>query len=100
MGKPIKEGSITFEDPTTGLADQAKLQDGAKYEIKLVNGNYRVSVEPLMEERTARADTPPDYVFKKADDIPARYRSGAESGLTHTVSSPGEFNVEMNSSKK
>ena len=66
----------------------------------LVNGNYKVSVEPLMEERATKADTPPDYVFRKVDDIPPKYRSGAESGLNYVVSGPGTYDVDMNNSKK
>ncbi len=94
-GKPVKEGSITFEDPKTGASQRAELTTEGTYTIGLQDGNYQICIEPLMMERKSNADTPPDYAYKKADDIPQKYRSTAEAGLKHSVSGPGTYDLDM-----
>lgn len=94
-GKPVKEGSITFEDPKTGAAQRAELTPEGTYTISLQDGNYQICIEPLMVERKSKADTPPDYIYKKSDDIPEKYRATAEAGLKYTVSGPGTYNLDM-----
>lgn len=94
-GQAVKEGSITFEDPKTGAAQRAELTPDGSYSIQLQEGNYQICIEPLMVERTTKADTPPDLTYKKADDIPAKYRSTAEAGLKHTVTGPGTYDLDM-----
>ena len=94
-GAPVEEGTITLEDPATGVAQQAELSSTGTYAIELQEGTYKVCVEPPMEERQSRADTPPDYAYKQMPNIPPKYHSTFESGLSHTVSQAGTFDVDM-----
>ncbi len=94
-GQPVKEGSITFEDPKTGAAQRAELNADGTYSIQLQEGNYQICIEPLVVERATKADTPPDHTYKKADNIPAKYRATAMAGLKHTVTGPGKYDLNM-----
>jgi hypothetical protein len=100
MDNIVAEGAVVFEDPTTGMADRVELKAEGTYEIKVANGTYRVSVEPLLVEAKSKVEGPPDYQYKKVDNIPQKYRSGVESGLKHTVSGPGTFDIAMTQGKK
>jgi hypothetical protein len=93
-GTAVPEGAVMFEDPTTGTAERVELKPDGTYEVELNSGNYQVTVEPLMVE-TKPADGPADYQYKKVDNIPEKYRSGASSGLKHAVTGPGKFDIEM-----
>jgi hypothetical protein len=88
--EPVKEASLTFENPSSGFADQAKVKEGGAYEITLTDGTYKVAVEP-----PANSTSPPDYSYKKVTDVPKKYWSSSESGLSYTISGPGEINIDM-----
>ena len=95
-GAALSEGAIVFEDKTSGSAERIELKADGTYEVQLLNGTFQVSVEPLLIESKSKVEGPPDYQYKKVGNIPEKYRSASTSGLKHTVSGPGTFDVKMN----
>ena len=85
QGQPVEEGQITFEDPTAGQVNSSPLGSGGSYTTELPAGDYRVSVAPPLVETKSTADTPPDMVEKKVNNIPKKYRTQEKSGLSAQV---------------
>lgn len=85
QGQPVEEGQITFEDPTAGQVNSSALGSGGSYSTELPAGDYRVSVAPPLVEFKSTADTPPDMVEKKVNNIPKKYRTQEKSGLSAQV---------------
>ena len=85
QGQPVEEGEITFEDPAAGQVNSSPLGPGGSYALELPAGDYRVSVAPPLVEVKSTADTPPDMVEKKVNNIPKKYRTQEKSGLSAQV---------------
>ncbi len=94
-GPPVSEGVIVFEDPATGSAERIELKSNGGCEVERIGGTYSVSVEPLLVETKSKVEGPPDYLYKKVDNILEKYGVGVSSGLKHTVSGPGKLNVDI-----
>ena len=97
-GKPVKEGIVTFLNPSEGGAGESPIDANGSYTIpQLVVGDYIVIVTPLMEMKdTDPGKSPPAPVEKSAPNIPVKYR---QQGLT-PLKSPvkkgkNEFQIEM-----
>lgn len=94
-GRPVEEGTISFEDPQTGSAGQADLGPGGAYELELAAGSYRVAIEPPLVELMAPA-TEPHLAYKDMPSIPEKYRSATTSELEVSVSAEAEgVNFDM-----
>lgn len=103
-GQPLTQGSILFENRTTGISLLAPLTAEGTYtaltyqQNGLPPGTYQVAVTPSV---TAEADAPlvqqPTPGGKADGTIPAKYRSVATSGLSVTVQAgdnpPFDFNL-------
>jgi hypothetical protein len=99
-GKPVAEGTVQFHDAKTGEAPQADLGPNGTYEVKLPAAGYAVCVVPLLVNQSS--DGMPNWVAKKAADIPAKYQDPAKSGFTADVPADGsksEFTFAMTKSK-
>src|SRR3954469_25171968 len=85
QGQPVEEGTITFENPTAGEVNSSPLASGGAYSVELPAGDYKVSVSPPLIETKSTADTPPDMVTKKVNNIPKKYWVQESSGLSAQV---------------
>jgi len=85
QGQPVEEGTVTFEDPATGQVNSSPLGSGGAYALELPAGDYKVSVSPPLVEAKSTADTPPDMVPKKVNNIPKKYWVQETSGLSAEV---------------
>ena len=85
QGQPVEEGTITFEDPATGQVNSSPLSSGGVYSLDLPVGDYKVSVSPPLVEVKSTADTPPDMLPKKVNNIPKKYWILESSGLTAQI---------------
>ena len=97
-GQPVKEGTVTFLNPSEGGAGESPIGANGSYTIpELVVGDYIVIVTPLMEMKdTDPGKSPPAPVEKSAPNIPIKYR---QQGLT-PLKSPvkkgkNEIQIEM-----
>ncbi len=84
-GAPVEEGQVSFQNETTGQGGQGDLTVGGKFQLEVPAGTYQVVVTPLLVTVDSGPNSPPSEEYKKVDNIPTRYRSGATSGLTATV---------------
>jgi hypothetical protein len=85
-GRPVTEGTIQFIEARTGHGAEVELGPDGSYQATLPPGSYNVVVlPPLVVVEMKRMDTPPDTVYKKVANIPAKYHSTATSGLTAVV---------------
>ena len=97
-GQPVKEGTVTFMNPTEGGAGESPIAADGGYAIpELVVGEYIVVVNPLMEMKdTDPGKSPPALVEKPAPNVPTKYR---QQGLTPLKSSikegKNEFQIQM-----
>ncbi|HUP81879.1 MAG TPA: carboxypeptidase-like regulatory domain-containing protein [Pirellula sp.] len=98
-GQPVKEGTVTFLNPSEGGAGESPIDDNGSYAIpKLVVGDYIVIVTPLMEMKdTDPGKSPPAPVEKSAPNIPVKYRQQGLTPLKSAVKKgKNEFQIEMN----
>jgi len=86
QSQPVEEGTITFEDPTTGQTNEGTLGSGGAYSTELPPGGFKVSVSPPLIETKGTGDSPPDKVPKKVGNIPKKYWVQETSGLSAEVS--------------
>ena len=99
--KPVTEGTITFINPTTGYAAEARLQTDGSYAVEtpeggLLVGDYLVMVNPLLVRDRSNPRTPPSPVEKPAPNIPEKYRNQGRTPLRATVQKgPNTFNFDM-----
>jgi hypothetical protein len=96
-GQPVKEGLVTFLNPTEGGAAEANINSDGTYAVAggVVVGEYVVEIKPLVEIKdTDPGKSPPAPVEKPAPDIPKKYR---QQGLTPLRASikPGENVVDF-----
>jgi hypothetical protein len=92
----VEEGTITFEDPTTGQVNSGELGSGGTYSTELPAGSFKVSVSPPLVETKGTGDSPPDKVPKKVNNIPKKYWVQESSGLTADVAKDKRtFNFEL-----
>ncbi|TWT39735.1 hypothetical protein [Blastopirellula retiformator] len=83
QGKPLTDGGISFEDPTTGYAAASQFQDGA-FQVQLPVGEYKVMIEPTMVEVPSRdGNSPPSQ--RPSVDLPRKYFSAATTDLKAKV---------------
>lgn len=99
-GKPLNEGTITFEDSSTGVADAFKIDADGKYAASIPQGAYGVSIQPPMITVADTAKSEGGDEFKKVDNIPNRYWSSYESGLKVDVAGDTTFDVNMVKGRK
>jgi len=85
QSQPVEEGTITFEDPSAGEANSSALASGGAYTVELPAGQYKVSISPPLVETKGTADSPPDLVPKKVNNIPKKYWVQESSGLSAEV---------------
>ena len=85
QSQPVEEGTITFEDPSAGEANSSPLASGGAYTVELPAGQYKVSISPPLVETKGTADSPPDLVPKKVNNIPKKYWVQESSGLSAEV---------------
>lgn len=86
-GQPVKEGRLTFLNPTGAGDAEALIGAGGAYEVQggVVVGDYMVEITPLVHiVDTDPGKSPPAPVEKPAPDIPMKYRQG-KSPLRATV---------------
>ncbi|MCA9190539.1 MAG: hypothetical protein KDB03_02205 [Planctomycetales bacterium] len=94
-GESVTEGSVTLEDGNTGVADAYPISSEGTYEASVPEGEYRVSVQPPMVTVADTANSEGGDEFKKVDNIPNRYWSSYESGLSVSVQGDTTFDVDM-----
>src|SRR5262249_45696788 len=85
QSRPVEEGTITFEDPTTGQVNSGELGSGGSYATELPPGSFKVSVSPPLVETKGTGDSPPDMVPKNVKNIPKKYHRQETSGLAADV---------------
>lgn len=98
--KPIAEGSITFEDSETGVADAFPIGKDGAYTAQLPEGTFGVSIQPPMESVADSANSEGGDQFKRVDYIPTRYWSAYESKLKVDVSGDTSFDVNMTQGRR
>jgi hypothetical protein len=86
QSQPVEEGTITFEDPTTGQVNSGALGSGGAYSTELPPGGFKVSVSPPLVETKGTGDSPPDMIPKKVNNIPKKYWVQETSGLSADIS--------------
>ncbi|HEY2411707.1 MAG TPA: carboxypeptidase-like regulatory domain-containing protein [Pirellulaceae bacterium] len=86
QSQPVEEGTITFEDPTTGQVNSGTLASGGAFSTELPPGAFKVSVSPPLVETKGTGDSPPDMVPKKVNNIPKKYWVQETSGMAAEVS--------------
>lgn len=87
-GQPVKEGLVTFLNPTEGGAAEANINPDGTYAVAsgVVVGDYLVEIKPLVEIKdTDPGKSPPAPVEKPAPDIPKKYRQQGLTPLRVTV---------------
>jgi len=89
-GSPITEGTIQFEDSSTGISSSAELGTDGTYSMEIANGNYKVTVTPPWVEVDMGPDSPPQEDYKEVDNIPQQYRQTTTTDLTATVTEAGQ----------
>jgi hypothetical protein len=98
-GKPVKEGLVTFLNPTEGGAAEAYLSPDGTYVVQgeVAVGDYLVVITPLTQiVDTDPGKTPPSPVEKAAPDIPRKYRQQGSTPLKKTVvAGKNEFDFDM-----
>jgi hypothetical protein len=92
-GKPVTTGTVQFNDPTTGDAPSADLGPDGRYTMTVPEGDYTVSIFPKLVN-TGSEDMP-NWVYKNAADIPAKYRDPSKSGFVATVGRETEFHFAL-----
>jgi hypothetical protein len=85
QSKPVEEGTINFEDTTTGQVGSGELGSGGAYSTELPAGSFKVFVTPPQIETKGTPDSPPDKVEKNVANIPKKYRRQETSGLSADV---------------
>ena len=99
QGKPVAEGSITFDNPQEGGTAGADLSSDGTYVVKggVVVGEYLVTITPAMHMvDTDPGRTPPSPEEKPAPDIPESYRMPGTTTLRATVKrGQNELNFDM-----
>jgi hypothetical protein len=97
-GKPVKEGRVTFQNPESGAAADARLNEDGTYTLSaaLPAGEYKVTVTPLIERRQVDGKGPVVGEEKPAPDIPEKYRTVGSTELKATVKEgKNDFNFDM-----
>lgn len=94
-GAPVEEGTIMFINPTSQDTEQGILESGGEFSLEVVRGNYKVVIEPIMEEKQAGPEIAPEKVYKTVDNIPLKYRRPESTDLTANVDEEGEFTFDM-----
>lgn len=98
-GEPVKEGTVTFLNPTQGGAYEAKLNAEGVFEVsgKVAVGEYLVIVTPLIEIKdTDPGKSPPAPVEKPAPNIPIRFRQQGSTPLRANVKAgKNDFTFDM-----
>ena len=93
-GKPLSKGSISFENPQTGISLMSNLGPDGSFELQNLNGPglpagvYQVSISgsPISTGETPLAGTTaPAASAEPAATVLEKYRSAATSGLTADV---------------
>ena len=86
-GEPVTEGTIQFNDDKTGNGAEVELRSDGSYQAILPPGRYTVVIlPPLVNDVRKNPSSPPGQEYKKAPNIPPKYRSTATSNLGAMVS--------------
>jgi hypothetical protein len=89
-GAPVTEGSIQFEDSSTGISSSAELGADGAYSLESATGDYKVTVTPPWIEIDLGPDSPPEEDYKEVDNIPQKYRQSNTTDLTAKVTEDGQ----------
>lgn len=92
---PLSEGTITFDDSSTGVSEAFKIRSNGSYTATLPEGSYSVSIQPPMVNVADSAQSEGGEEFKKVDNIPSRYWTSYESKLNVRVTQDAVFDVDM-----
>ncbi len=92
---PITEGTVTFENSSTGFAEAFHIETNGSYSAKLPAGGYGVSIQPPTITIADSAQSEGGEEFKKVDNIPPRYWSAYESKLTVEISDDKVYDIDM-----
>ena len=98
-GHPVEEGTVMFLHDATQDSRQAPLGAEGRYEVEVREGQHKIAVEPVIIETPPSATSPGSSDYKKAPNIPGRYRSPETSGFTADVTAPAEFSFQMQPGK-
>ncbi len=89
-GAPVTEGSVQFEDSSTGISSSAELGAEGAYTLETATGDYKVTVTPPWIEIDLGPDSPPEEDYKEVDNIPQKYRQTNSTDLTAKVTEAGQ----------
>jgi len=89
-GTPISEGTIQFENPTTGIAASSELSSDGEYSLEVSTGKYDVTVYPPVVQIDSGPDSPPTEGYKEVDNIPEKYRQIGTTDLEANVKEDGQ----------
>lgn len=89
-GTAIPEGTIQFEDASTGISSSSEIGRDGSYSLQVSKGNYKVTILPPVVEVETGPDSPPAEELKQMPNIPENYRQSASSDLSATVNADGE----------
>jgi len=86
-GKPVTQGRVTFQHVTTGVSDDAVLNNEGAFTLSspLPVGDYKVMVMPLIVREKAEPRGPVVGVERPAPDIPEKYRTIGTTTLQAAV---------------
>ena len=84
-GQPVTEGTVQFNNATTGQGAEVELQSDGSYQATLPPGQYQVSINPpyIVENEGSGIPNPK---YKKVKNIPKQYQSTATTDLKADVS--------------
>jgi hypothetical protein len=97
-GQPVREGTVTFLNPTEGGAAEAQINTDGTYAVKnVVVGEYLVVITPPIHiVDTDPGKSPPAPVEKPAPNIPQKYRQQGSTTLKAVVTQgKNEHNFDM-----
>ena len=100
-GEPVSEGVVVFSSATGNFAAQGTLQNNGSYSVRssdggLPVGEYQVVVLPPTVQTPDTPDSPGGEAFLEVDNIPSRYRSASQSGLSLKVEAGNNtFDIAM-----
>jgi hypothetical protein len=103
-GKPLSKGSISFENPQTGVSLMSNLGPDGSFRLQNVDGPglpaglYQVAISPsaISSGETPLAGTAAPAATEPAATVPEKYRSAATSGLTADVKAGDNPKFEFN----
>lgn len=85
-GDAVTEGTVTLYSPDLGFGNESIIKPDGTFLVEgLPHGSYQMAIRPSLVVDDLGGKAFPISHFKKADDIPAKYRNPSTSGFSCEV---------------